>query len=316
MSDLKLSIIVISYNMDREIPRTLLSLSAKMQKHITSSEYEVILVDNGSKNPPQIPTEYNNMRLIEMDEPIASPVKAINRGLSEARGEIVGVMVDGARIASPGLLSWAIKSANVAARPVIASMGYHLGPKLQSLSAIDGYNQVVEDRLLSECGWEEDGYRLFDISVFAGSSSKGYFQPMGESNALFMSQGMWSELGGYVGNFLSPGGGLVNLDTYVRACKLKDAELIVILGEGTFHQIHGGISSNSSDSPWERFHDEYVEIRGMPFERPKNPPIFVGNVSSHSLPFLRLSANLVLNDSKASGSWLKRLMMRFISRFR
>jgi hypothetical protein len=74
MSDLKLSISVIFYNMDHEIPRTLQSLSAKIHKHITSSEYEVILVDNGSKNPPQTRTGYNNMRLIEMDKSIASPV--------------------------------------------------------------------------------------------------------------------------------------------------------------------------------------------------------------------------------------------------
>ena len=43
----KVSIIVISYNMNRELPRTLLSLSLPYQKDIGHDEYEVILIDNG-----------------------------------------------------------------------------------------------------------------------------------------------------------------------------------------------------------------------------------------------------------------------------
>src|SRR3954452_7065803 len=46
-----LSIIVVSYNMRREIPRTLESLSVPYQKNIEPSEYEIVLVDNGSKQP-------------------------------------------------------------------------------------------------------------------------------------------------------------------------------------------------------------------------------------------------------------------------
>ena len=37
-----------------------------------------------------------------------------------------------------------------------------------------------------------------------------------------------------------PGGGLVNLDFYTRASLRSDVELVQILGEGTFHQFHGG----------------------------------------------------------------------------
>ena len=37
------------------------------------------------------------------------------------------------------------------------------------------YNQAIEDKLLARSGWEADGYRLFTISVFGGSSSGGWF---------------------------------------------------------------------------------------------------------------------------------------------
>ena len=42
------SVVVITYNMTREIPRTILSLSPTMQVGVSHDDYEVILVDNGS----------------------------------------------------------------------------------------------------------------------------------------------------------------------------------------------------------------------------------------------------------------------------
>src|SRR5215831_3404124 len=96
--------------MPREAPRTLLSLSASYQRHIDADEYEVIVVDNGSKPPldrKEIDKLSGNFRLIRLDSPPPSPAHAVNCGLAEARGEIVGVMIDGARIVTPGLLHFA-----------------------------------------------------------------------------------------------------------------------------------------------------------------------------------------------------------------
>ena len=47
---------------------------------------------------------------------------------------------------------------------------------------------------------------------------------------------------------------------WTRACELDDTELILLLGEATFHQIHGGVATNALESPWRKFHDEYVKI--------------------------------------------------------
>ncbi len=116
-------------------------------------------------------------------KPAISPASAINTALSEARGELIGVMIDGAQMASPGLLAGALSAAKVTPRAVIASLGFHLGPEVQMQSVAKGYNQAVEDDLLESTRWYEDGYRLFDISVFAGSSAAGWFQPISESNA-------------------------------------------------------------------------------------------------------------------------------------
>src|SRR5580704_15725123 len=100
------SVVVIVHNMAREAPRTLHSLSAAYQRHIDPNDYEVIVVDKGS-TPPFDPHVFETLegyfRLIRIDRAPPSPVAAINRGLAEARGKLIGVMIDGARIASPGI---------------------------------------------------------------------------------------------------------------------------------------------------------------------------------------------------------------------
>jgi hypothetical protein len=44
-----------------------------------------------------------------------------------AEGKVVGLIIDGARIASPGLLAIAKLAMLLADRPIVATPGYHLG---------------------------------------------------------------------------------------------------------------------------------------------------------------------------------------------
>lgn len=114
------SVVVVVHNMDREAPRTLLSLSVSYQRHINVDDNEVIVVDNGS-NPPLDPKVLEglsgNFRLISLYPAPPSPALAINRGLAEARGNIIGVMIDGARVATPGLLHFARHGAQLYDKP-------------------------------------------------------------------------------------------------------------------------------------------------------------------------------------------------------
>ena len=101
-------------------------------------------------------------------------------------------------------------------------------------SVLKGYNEELEDQLLQSVDWINDGYKLFEISSLAGSSAGGYFKPIAESNALFMSKTLWNELGGYDEQFKTPGGGLANLDIYKRACELPKSKLAILLNERYF----------------------------------------------------------------------------------
>jgi glycosyltransferase involved in cell wall biosynthesis len=281
-----LSVVVIGYNMARELPRTIHSLSPSMQRDIDADAYEIIVVDNGSTepwDPAAIAALGPNVRVHEYVHPSPSPAAAINFGLREARGELIGVCIDGARIASPRLLATALEAWPVHPRPVIGTIAYHLGPDVQSRSIADGYDQAVEDQLLATSGWLEDGYRLFDHSTLAASSAMGWFTIPAETNALFLSRRQWAELGGYDERFRSAGGGLVNLDTWARACAHPTNQVVLLLGEATFHQVHGGIATNSTVPMWPTFHREYVAIRGHDYVRPTGQPLIFGRMTNRDI---------------------------------
>lgn len=292
MSSPALSVVVVSYNMRRELPRTILSLSSKMQRDINANEYEIIIVDNGSTDGfdrDQYVRMGKNIRVFSVNDPTPSPVRAINLGLEAARGNLIGVMIDGARMASPRLLARSMQAAKLHERPVIGTLAFHLGSDVQMRSVMQGYDQHAEDKLLASVNWTEDGYRLFDISVFAGSSADGWFVTPAETNALFLTREHWNALGGYDPAFRSAGGGLVNLDTWSRACADKQGEVMLLLGEATFHQVHGGVATSASVSPWPEFHEEYVRLRGRDYERPTGSPLMVGDIRSEILESMKFS---------------------------
>jgi len=269
-----------------------------MQRDIRADSYEIILIDNGSPEPMPLASYPNfgaQVSCHHIDNASPSPAAAVNFGLKQARGRLIGVMVDGARLASPGLLATALLAEKLDERPVISSLGFHLGFARQMESVVNGYDQSREDALLDESGWTEDGYRLFDIAALAGSSEGGFFLPAGESNALFLPRRLWRELGGFDERFQSPGGGYVNLDAYRRACELPDTRLVVMLGEGTFHQVHGGVATNSTtpDKHLE-YHEEYVRLRGGNFVFPRKEAIHLGRAPTAALRVIEESARLTL----------------------
>jgi len=270
-----LSVVVVVYNMAREAPRTLYSLSAAYQKDIAADDYEVIVVDNGS-SPPFDASVLNELegdfRVIRIDPAPKSPAHALNVGLAAARGDIIGLMIDGARMVTPGLLHFARAGVGLYPSAVVATLGWYLGLDQQRWALEGGYNKDREDQLLDSVNWRENGYGLFDISAPDETTVDGWFGAICESNAIFLSRENWTVLGGVDERFDVPGGGFVNLDLIIRAYELPGSVLVILLGEGTFHQLHGGIATNASHrditGAVEIWRAQYEALRGRSWAPP------------------------------------------------
>jgi hypothetical protein len=296
-----LSVVVVVHDMARELPRTLRTLDPTHQQGIAAADYEVVVVDNGSSEAVDASTLpfSGTLRVERIDPAPPSPARAANHGLAVARGGLVGLVVDGARMASPRLLATALRATVLSDRPVITAPAYHLGEVPHMRAAEVGHDQAAEDALLAGCGWEDDGDALFGVSTFAGSSHRGWFGPMGESSSLFLDRSRWQELGGLDEAFDLPGGGLVNHDLYHRACSLPGVELVQLLGEGTFHQFHGGAATGRRFT-WDDMHAQYVALRGGPYTPPPLRPTYLGTVPDAALDLLRRSVASAI-DRRARG---------------
>jgi len=303
----KLSIVVVIYNMGREAPRTLHSLSAAYQRGVGSDDYEVIVVDNGSTPPfgaEAIRRFGDNFHYFYLEPADPSPARAVNFGVERGRGECVGLLVDGARLVTPNVVALSLQALRLHPNPVVSVMGWHLGPDLQNLAIAKGYGPEVEDGLLQGINWpDEDPYRLFEISSLAGSAQAGCFRPIWESNALFLKRAFFQRLGGFDQRFASAGGGLVNPDFYGRSTQDPSSLVINLIGEGCFHQIHGGVSTNvDPEEQMRRFHqiwhEEYRAIRGHDYA-----PVDVraktyhfGPLSPHAMRYIEYSAQQAIHE--------------------
>ncbi|MCB0976567.1 MAG: hypothetical protein KDB02_03830 [Acidimicrobiales bacterium] len=290
----RLSVVVVTYSMTRELPRTLATLDPRNQSGVAPSDYEVIVVDNGSPKPVDdglLAAFGGNIRLLRIDDAPPSPAHAANSGIEAAEAPLVGLIVDGARMASPGLLVGALEASTLAQRPVITASAWHLGRVPHMRAAEIGYDQAAEDALLETVDWQCDGYELFRISTFAGSSWRGIFGPMGESSSLFLPSSLWFELGGLDERFDLPGGGLVNHDLYRRACTAEGVRLFQLLGEGTFHQFHGG-AATSRRFTHEEMQAGYQAIHGERYRPPDVAPTYLGAVPPALLGHLEESVRL------------------------
>jgi hypothetical protein len=62
-----------------------------------------------------------------------------------------------------------------------------------------------------------------------------------------------------------------------------------VLGEGVFHQFHGGVATNVPlvEHPWESFDAEYRRLRGESFTPAPSPePLYVGSMRPAPRRFL------------------------------
>lgn len=292
------SFVLIVYDMPAQAENTVRSLMAGYQRSVQAHEYEVLIVENRSARTmsadfvASLPANFS-YHLREETQP--TPVHAINYGIETSRGENVCVMIDGARLLTPGVVKNTILGHRLSDLSVVTVPGYHLGFELQQKAVLSGYGYEKEAALMQSIAWPQEGYRLFEIACFSGSCAPGFYLAHSESNCISLPRKMWQALGGYDAAFDARGGGVVNLDLYKRACEFPGALHVVLPGEGTFHQFHGGVTTGGDeDAKRDKFiveiMDQYEQIRGEKYTSPLTEPVYLGEIPDQAQKFVHFSA--------------------------
>jgi cephalosporin hydroxylase len=286
-----LSVVVVFYNMKREAARTLHSLSRAYQQGIEGLDYEVVVVENGSDPDQRLGEDLvrsfgSEFRYLDMgDDAAPSPVPALNLGVEQGLGETFALMIDGAHVLTPGVLRFGIAGMRTYEPAIVATQQWFVGPGEQGDMIAEGYDQELEDELFTRIQWPTDGYRLFDIGHFIGE--RDWLDGMWETNCLFVPRKLLEQVGAFDESFAMPGGGFANLEIYERLGSSPDVTIATILGEGSFHQVHGGATTNLPDL--KHRHDRlgeyaahYDEVRGRPFRGPRKQIHYVGTMRPES----------------------------------
>lgn len=296
---MKISVIIVCYNMRREIPRTLQSLRPDYQRRGESLDYEVLVVENGSSEPLEPGTVEafgERFQHVSLSDAPPSPAYAVNEGVRRSTGDVVCIMVDGAHLLTPGVLDQAERVFRAYEHPVVGTRYFFLGPGQQNETMLEGYDQAREDALLEQINWPEDGYRLFQIGSplrFPGELQSTWFNKIIESNCLFMTRNTYQEIGGCDERFDIPGGGFMNIDLFRRAADHPATSLVLLVGEGSFHQVHGGTTTNVTpeyrDREVARYGQQYEELRGEAFRATGEPFHYFGHLPNEASKIHRRS---------------------------
>ncbi|HEX6654307.1 MAG TPA: CmcI family methyltransferase [Thermoleophilaceae bacterium] len=279
-----LSVVAVFYNMRREAARTLHSLSRSYQRGVDELDYEVIVVENGSDPDKRLGEGFvrsfgPEFKYLDLgDEASPSPAPAVNRGIAASTGGNVAVMIDGAHVLTPGVLRHGMLGLSAYAPAVVTAKHWYVGPGQQPETVAGGYDRDVEDRLFAQIRWPKDGYRLFEIGHFIGD--RDWFDGEWESNCIFVPRPLLDQAGGMDESFSTPGGGFANLDFFERMTGTPGTTLVTMLGEGTFHQVHGGTTTNETQ-PVElirSYEKQYEELRGRRFRIPGQRTSYVGSI--------------------------------------
>ena len=292
-----ISVLLIVCKMPRQAMNTIYSLSAAHQQNVEEADYEIVVVENESAemlNADAVQAMGANIRYYPRQEHGVSPAPAINFGLQQLRGQMIGLMIDGARMVTPRIMEYALQVQRFDHKSMIAVPSYNLGPTEHHFNLRQGYDAEFERLLLAESHWQDYGYNLFNIGSMGGAHLRGFFHPLMESNCLFCGSETMGAIGGADERYSEAGGGSLNQHIY-RAIGIhpETRHFFLMPGEGSFHQFHGGVSTVEREdraAVIRQFKAHLEEIWEGEYCALRREPIMLGAVTRPALRFLKNSS--------------------------
>ena len=229
---------------------------ARYQQDIDDLDYEVIVVENGSAPRPDgsAPTfvrsfgpEFRYLDLGDDGPAVAGP-RAQPGHRRVAGGDHIALMIDGAHVLTPGVLRYGMAGLRTYAPAVVATQQWYVGPGQQGDADARRLRPGrTRTGCSSEIGWPADGYRLFEIGHFIGD--RDWFDGLWESNCLFVPREP-ARAGGRLRRELLDARRRLHQPRPLRAARRRPrtSRCVTILGEGSFHQVHGGTTTNQPTS--------------------------------------------------------------------
>jgi cephalosporin hydroxylase len=185
-------------------------------------------------------------------------------------------MIDGAHVLTPGVLREVWDAVEETPEAIVALRQWFVGADQRWLSSV-GYTAAQEDMLFDKIAWPQDGYKLFKIGVPIWESPYHWFNGFIESNCLFLPREVYRRIGGMNEAFSDPGAGYANLDLFKRAASAVEEPVIALVGEASFHQFHGGTTTNVSNEEKNRrvrsYENGYAQIHGQSYSGVKQTDI-------------------------------------------
>ena len=128
-SDPKISVVMITYNHEKYIAEAINSILSQ-----TYSDFELIIVDDGSSdNTLKIIREYDDSRILVVEQENSGPSIALNAGINKSRGEFIALM-SGDDVSLPNRLMTQIEQIELQKADMIFSLPQIIGPDSNILS--------------------------------------------------------------------------------------------------------------------------------------------------------------------------------------
>ena len=153
----------------------------------------------------------------------------------------------------------------------------------QSVTIILAFRRNLKLKEVAESG----GYNY--SSVCTWNTDKNILKEQDRLISDFSDEFTWElfdRIGGADERFDFPGGGFVNLDLFREATEQQDTSLVYIMGEASFHQVHGGTTTNVAPEERERrvavYREQYRDIRSREFAVAKKAIEYVGHLPNEA----------------------------------